>query len=223
MRNCATALIALANIQDTSSAGTAAALLHDPQPRVRAAAAFALGQIGTSKAEDSLLNALRQESDSTVVARILEALGKVGGENALEEVIAYGDSTAGPSVRSEQALAVARFALRTIKSERSIWFCFDLTTHPNAQLRWRALLALWRTAPHGLIDIEIAKRAEDLKRLANDPDTDVRLHLVTLLAVKIQRRCRFGSGCSGCRSSESELAGGSTACPGFCSTFIFSA
>ena len=180
LRYCA--LIALANIQDTSTTGTAAALLHDPQPSVRAAAAFALGQIGTSKAEDSLLSALRRESDSTVVARILEALGKVGGENALEEIVAYGDSTAGPSVRSEQALAVARFALRTIRSERSIWFCFDLITHPSAQVRWMALLALWRTAPHGLIDIEIAKRVEDLKRLANDPNMDVRLHLASLLA-----------------------------------------
>jgi cyclophilin family peptidyl-prolyl cis-trans isomerase/HEAT repeat protein len=43
------------------------------------------------------------------------------------------------------------------------------------------LFSLWRAAPHGLIDIEIAKRESLLAVVAKDPNLDVRINLVTLL------------------------------------------
>jgi len=84
-------------------------------------------------------------------------------------------------LNAERALSVARFAIRGLKNERSIWFCFEQLAHASADVRWKALFALWRAAPHGLIDIEIAKRESLLTHLALDPDVDVRQNFVTLL------------------------------------------
>lgn len=175
------ALIALANVQDTSASAGIASMLNDPDPRVRAAAAFALGQTGPTTFQDSLLRRLRVESDSTVLGRILEALGKIGDERALEVVTDYRSAGENAAVSAGQALSVARFALRGFKNEQSIWFCFEQLSSSNADVRWKALFALWRAAPHGLIDIEIAKRESLLTVVARDLNVDVRINLATLL------------------------------------------
>ncbi|MDP2883512.1 MAG: peptidylprolyl isomerase [Ignavibacteria bacterium] len=175
------ALIALANIQDTTTAASMASMLNDPDSNVRAAAAFALGQTGPSRFQDSLLSRLRLESDSSVSARIIESLGKIGNESALDEVTEYQGAGGTAFLNAERALSVARFAIRGLKNEQSIWFCFEQLAHTSADVRWKALFALWRAAPHGLIDIEIAKRESLLTHVALDPDIDVRLNFVTLL------------------------------------------
>ena len=175
------ALIAMANIQDTSTSASMASLLNDPESRVRAAAAFALGQTGPTRFQDSLLNRLSVESDSTVQCRILEALGKIGNESALDAVTEYKSVGENACVSAGQALSVARFALRGFKNEQSIWFCFEKLSNSSPEVRWKALFALWRSAPHGLIDIEIAKRDSLLAVVAKDPNLDVRINLVTLL------------------------------------------
>jgi cyclophilin family peptidyl-prolyl cis-trans isomerase/HEAT repeat protein len=175
------ALMALANIQDSSTVASVVALLNDPDANVRSAAAFALGQIGGNKAQESLLSRLKQESDSTAAGRMFEALGRVGDEKALDALVDDSLHGAGAFIRADQVLAVARFALRGIKNERAIWFCFEQTSHSSPEVRWRSLFALWRTAPHGLVDVEIAKRQEELSRLAEDPSVDVRVNLITLI------------------------------------------
>ena len=175
------ALVALANIQDTSTIVSVLPFLNDPDATVRSAAAFALGQIGGNKTQEYLLSRLRQESDSTAAGRMFEALGRVGDEKALDALVDDSLHGGGACIRAEQVMAVARFALRGIKNERSIWFCFEQTSHPSPEVRWRALFALWRTAPHGLVDVEIAKRQEELSRLAEDPSVDVRVNLITLV------------------------------------------
>jgi peptidylprolyl isomerase len=175
------ALIAMANIQDTSTSASMASLLNDPESRVRAAAAFALGQTGPTRFQDSLLNRLSVESDSTVQCRILEALGKIGNESDLDAVTEYKSVGENACVSAGQALSVARFALRGFKNEQSIWFCFEKLSNSSPEVRWKALFALWRSAPHGLIEIEIAKRDSLLAVVAKDPNLDVRINLVTLL------------------------------------------
>jgi len=175
------ALIALANIQDTSTSLSVASKLNDREARVRAAAAFALGQIGLKKNQDSLISRLSVETDTSVQARILEALGKIGDEHALDVVTEYNNPGGSTFVKGEQALSVARFALRGFKNEQSVWYCFEQLTSQSSEVRWKALFALWRAAPHGLIDIEIAKRDSLLLSMASDPSIDVRINLVTLL------------------------------------------
>ena len=175
------ALIALANIQDRTVDSAVAVLLRDTDGRVRAAAAFALGQIGSAASQDALLRALREEKDTLVVGRILEALGRSGDGEGLSQVIDILGDNKNSCILSEQAIAIARFALRGTKSEQSIWHCFELLAQPDADVRWKALFALWRSAPHGLIDVEIAKRESLLTLLTRDPSADVRMNLATLL------------------------------------------
>jgi cyclophilin family peptidyl-prolyl cis-trans isomerase/HEAT repeat protein len=175
------AAIAAANLQDSSLVLMVLPLLNDPSGRVRAAAAFALGQIGSTAAEDSLLAALRRETDPVVFGRLAEALGRCGTERALEEMVEFELNPAVEPSRDQFVLGVGRFALRGIKTERSIWFCFDQLEQSNANVRWAALFALWRAAPLRIIDIEIARRFDALKKRVTDPSADVRMHLAVLL------------------------------------------
>ncbi len=178
----ARALVALANIQDTSTAGVAASMLNDPDAKVRTAAAFAVGQIGLPQTQDSLLIHMSQEKDAITLARIFEALGKIGDEQSLNQMVGFAPPDSSASLSAGQALSVGRFAIRGIKNERSIWFSFEQLSNPDPEVRWKALFALWRSAPHGLIDVEIAKRESLLTALAADPNVDVRVNLLTLLS-----------------------------------------
>jgi cyclophilin family peptidyl-prolyl cis-trans isomerase/HEAT repeat protein/ribosomal protein L17 len=175
------AAIALANLQDTSTVTALAPLLQDPDVRVRAAAAFALGQIGSIPAEKSLSSALTPDQDAQVLPRVFEALGKCGDADALNSVITYIPSAKNIAVKSDQALSIAMFAMRKITSERGIWLCFDLLKDNHSETRSAALYALWRSAPLGVIDVEISNRAYILVKLIRDKEAEVRINLATLL------------------------------------------
>jgi cyclophilin family peptidyl-prolyl cis-trans isomerase/HEAT repeat protein len=175
------AAIALANIQDTSTVGSLVPLLRDQDQRVRTATAFALGQIGSLSAEKFLADALLPDQDVTVLAKILEALGKCGSFRSLNTVVSYIPPARNIILKRDQAMGIARFAIRRITSERAVWYCFDLLNDNNAETRWSALFALWRSAPMGVIDLEISKRIYVLSRLMNDRNADVRINLATLL------------------------------------------
>ena len=177
----ARAAVALANIQDTSTIPFLVPLLSDRYRDVRAAAAFALGQIGSEACEDVLADRLRMETNSKVIARLLEALGKSGSMKTYDDVIALGLPKKLNFLKADLALSVGRFALRSIKSERGVWLCFDILEETDPRARWMALYALWRIAPHGAIDVEIAKRKAQLTTLASDRNADIRMHLATLM------------------------------------------
>lgn len=177
----ARAAMALANIQDTSTIPLIVPLLSDRSSDVRAAAAFALGQIGSQASEDILAERLRQETNAKVIVRLLEGLGKSGSMKSYDDVIALGLPKKLNSLKADLALSVGRFAIRSVKSERGVWLCFDVLEEPDTRSRWMALYALWRIAPHGAIDVEIAKRKDQLSALTSDRSPDIRMHLATLL------------------------------------------
>lgn len=175
------AAIALANIQDTTTIESLVPLLGDEDVQVREAAAFALGQIGSTKAEKLLVNALTPDQGLLVLGRIFEALGKCGDSDGLNSIISSIPAAKNIAVKRDQAMAIGRLALRGIKSERGVWFCFDLLKDNHSETRWAALYALWRSAPFGVIDLEISKRAYILQKLTSDTDEDVRINLAILL------------------------------------------
>lgn len=82
------AVLAFSSIQDTTAVEKIGQiLLNDPQPEVRSAAAFSLGQIGTSKAYEVLMHALASENDEDVSREIIEACGKTGWkDNAIKHI-----------------------------------------------------------------------------------------------------------------------------------------
>lgn len=176
------AVRALANIQDTSSVHSLLPLLNDSTGEVRAVAAFALGQIGGDSADRALCHTLDVEQDSAVLSHVLEALGKCGSKSTLDSVLMYAEENSDKGLNNDFALSLARFAIRGIKSERTIWKCFEYLYSADAAVRSNSLYALWRSAPHGLLDIEIAKHAELLDSLSRDNDADVRLNCAALLA-----------------------------------------
>ncbi|MBI3787335.1 MAG: HEAT repeat domain-containing protein, partial [Ignavibacteriales bacterium] len=175
------AVLALANLQDSTTITPLLPLLNDNEPKVRSVTAFALGQIGSAMAQDPLVSRLNIEKDGAVISRLVEALGKCGNEQALDVVTTYKPKEAASSLNTDLAMSIVRFALRGIKNEQAMWYCFDMLEDKSADARWTALYALWRMAPHGLIDVEISKRRDELGKLAADPSADVRMNLATLL------------------------------------------
>jgi cyclophilin family peptidyl-prolyl cis-trans isomerase len=176
------AAIALANIQNPATIEALIISMGDSSSKVRAAVAFALGQIGSLQADEMLLSVVTKEKDTMVLSRIFEAIGKISPLRSLDSVLKIDAKQPGIFEEKDIALCIARFAIRQIKTERSIWKCFDLIKHKSPDVRSAAIFALWRSAPHGLIDLEISKEKDDLIRLTEDSDPMVRLHLATLLS-----------------------------------------
>jgi hypothetical protein len=175
------AAIALANLQDSSTVEALAMSLKDNDKNVRAASALALGQIKNERSADVLLSAIPAENDSNVIARILEALGKCGSSKCLDSLLNFSELEPMKFPPKEFAMCIARFAIRQIRTERSIWKCFEYTSSKSTDECSVALFALWRSAPNGLIDLEISKHKEELISLANNYCSDIRMHLATLL------------------------------------------
>lgn len=61
--------------------------LKDSDSEVRASAAIDLGEIGDSRAVDSLIQALKDDKDSYVRNKAAEALGKIGDAQAVDPLI----------------------------------------------------------------------------------------------------------------------------------------
>jgi cyclophilin family peptidyl-prolyl cis-trans isomerase/HEAT repeat protein len=175
------AALALANLQDSSTVPALAASLKDTATDVREASALALGQIKTERAANELLSTLSIEMDTNVIARILEALGKCGSQKCLDSLLTISelDSTKFPP--NHFALCIARFAIRQIRTERSIWKCFEYIGSGSPATCSAALYALWRSAPNGLVDLEISKQKDELISLAHHRSSEVRMNLAILL------------------------------------------
>jgi cyclophilin family peptidyl-prolyl cis-trans isomerase/HEAT repeat protein len=175
------AAVAIANIQDTSTLTALSISIQDNNARVRSVSAFALGQIGSEKSIQILFAALNIEKETQVVVRLAEALGKCGSAKYLDSILAFALHTPKSIPPRDLALTLARFAIRQIKSERSIWKCFELLKDSSQIVQAHALYALWRSAPSGLTDLEISKSKEELLRLTHDRDAEVRMNLAILL------------------------------------------
>ncbi len=108
---------AFGSVQSDSAVGPLTKLLLDPVDDIRAAAAYALGQQGDSRAQGALLQAFDFRDTAGVYAdangAILEAIGKVGDTTMLRDLAAV--STYLPtdtSLALGQARGIYRFATR---------------------------------------------------------------------------------------------------------------
>ena len=78
----ARAIERLTIMEERRAVGYIAELLADPSPRVRAAAAAAIGSMGTRNDVDELTDAWSTERDPVVVTALTSALASVGGNDA---------------------------------------------------------------------------------------------------------------------------------------------
>jgi cyclophilin family peptidyl-prolyl cis-trans isomerase len=119
--------------------------------RARAATAFALGQLGVAwepvaegeraRAETALLEALAVERDGVVRDRIVEALGKVGGERALATL----DHVLDGDLRARGAIALAALAKKGLHVPAATRLKLEAQLRTgDAAARHGAALALWR-------------------------------------------------------------------------------
>ncbi len=111
------AALGFASLRDSSAVEPLVPLLNDPSEEVRIAAAFALGQIGSPRAEQPLIEAFRQDDSLSQHQRfnaaILEAVGKCGGMQSLAHIATV--STYEPTdtiLLQGQCRALYRYALR---------------------------------------------------------------------------------------------------------------
>lgn len=107
----ARAAFALGSVQFTGAVPELLNLLSDASPNVRADAAFALGQTADSTAAPSMLVALSQEDEPAAQAELIEAVGKIGDEEALLDLLHISIPEAAEDLRH---LAIARFGIRGV-------------------------------------------------------------------------------------------------------------
>ncbi|MCC9138120.1 peptidylprolyl isomerase [Pontibacter silvestris] len=104
------AAIAFASVQDTVAIPQLLSLFADTTTSVRYAAAYALGQAGSSKAESAIIAQLQKERRPKVQAELLEALGKVADSTGLSFLASY--QAPNSTALAGQAWGLYRAALR---------------------------------------------------------------------------------------------------------------
>lgn len=147
----ARALVVAARAQDPTALPQWRTRLGAGGPAERAAAAFAIGQLGVAwappadeakrTAETALLAALPGERDATVRDRIVEALGKVGGQGSLARLAAALDG----AERVRAAVALAALAKGGVHvDEPAAAKLRARLVDGDGPMRWAAALALLR-------------------------------------------------------------------------------
>ncbi|HXT02230.1 MAG TPA: peptidylprolyl isomerase [Elusimicrobiota bacterium] len=178
-------------IAPPASAAPSLRALQDPDPGVRAEAAFTLGQLGMVEAQGGAEPAIAgltrtaaaqalfpAVSDADVRARraAVEALGKVGGPDA-ESFLLSAATDADPGVRGEAALAL--FRQRLLKrvpeySTAAVTRLALLSADADPEVRWRADYAFSRwPEPRAAVPLAAAQ---------GDADWRARLFAVRALA-----------------------------------------
>ena len=170
------ALLALGRIQDPNTTGAIVEGLTDPEPRVRAEAAFACGLMGLSwvPLTDDVKNRLSaglaareaEEPDATVKAALLDAMGRVATPPLIDRLT---DRLAGDAdVQSHAAVALGLAArARVALPPRAIT---ALVEHLKRDLP----IAVRTSAAYALSQTRGAAPRAALNECTTDPSSDVR-------------------------------------------------
>lgn len=178
------AALAFASHQDSTAIDSLTFLLKDPIDEVRAAAAYAIGQIGSLKGESRLIQAFDQQDTLGQFRQanraILEAVGKCGSTQSLSFISTIKTYNAKDTALVEgQALAIYRFGLRneidTNGTKRMIQMVSNTAYPFNARLF--AANYLYRMQNLRLAGYETTLA----QSLFKEPDARIRMALVIAL------------------------------------------
>lgn len=112
-------LIALANIADSNTINYInAVMVNSTCPDCRKTAAFAMGQLLCTSSPKYLSIALAAETEPTVIAVILESLGKTGNADALNTVVSYNSDNG--VINTAIAYSIDKFARRHIVNHDAV-------------------------------------------------------------------------------------------------------
>ncbi|GAB3198021.1 cyclophilin family peptidyl-prolyl cis-trans isomerase/HEAT repeat protein [Pontibacter aydingkolensis] len=118
------AALAFASVQDTLAIPDLLGMLSDTTTSVRKAAAYALGQIGHKKAEDSIIKHMPHEGKPGVQAELLEALGKLATPVGADYLANY--NATNQLALAGQAWGIYRAGLRQQHTPKSIELAIKL-------------------------------------------------------------------------------------------------
>ncbi|HMB67921.1 MAG TPA: HEAT repeat domain-containing protein [bacterium] len=155
-------LVEISNLEDRRSLGDGrlAQLLREGDDETRAAAARALGRIGSEDGVMPLIDAL-SDSDEDVRLEVVFALGQIGSAEARDALSRIAGSNASPEERGEAVLALGKLG-----GDGAAEAVLPLLADPLPALRADAAYALARTGD----SLAVA----DLAPLLKDPDPEVR-------------------------------------------------
>lgn len=164
-------LYALANIADSTTVDDIAGILISTHnENKRSSAAFALGQIPCEKSIGYLTKALNTETSLVVLVTVIDALGKVGNENSLNDLLNYENNI--EIILKTRTLSVARFAVRGIRSEDGIRFLKNvINTSSDLETTRYAAYGLFRTRSKSLL----APIHDDIIDLTKNKDSFIRM------------------------------------------------
>lgn len=152
------AILALGRIQDPGTLPELKDALRDSEPTVRSMAAFSIGQMTEDSAkvsaEVSLIEAIGREDDPDVLAAMVEALGKVGGESS-SDVLARALDDPSSELRGRAAIALGLLGRRGVKHEGADLALVDHAGEFEDDVRWRVYYALARRAAPSALDVFI--------------------------------------------------------------------
>ncbi|MEQ8703187.1 MAG: peptidylprolyl isomerase [Phaeodactylibacter sp.] len=176
---------AFASIRLPETVDSLALLLQDPVDRVRAVAAYAIGQTGAASGEDYLLRAFERNDTAghyrLANRAILEAVGKIGAESTLADLATV--STYEPTdtaLLEGQALGIYRYALRNMTNDAGTKRMVQLATDNRYPASARLIAAnyLYRAA-NLKFDSTMAPLLSDALGTSTDPR--IRMALVVAL------------------------------------------
>jgi peptidylprolyl isomerase len=178
------AAFACASVQDTAHISILTGLLAEKNNDVRMGAALALGQLNyvvdsvqRTIISRALLRRLGLEERRPVLARVIEALGKVGDEYSLNVMVASGQAFPTSALKSETALSVGRYAYRGIRSKTAVAFAVEVLKSVRSGEEWKAAYALMRINEPTLL----SNHLDDLLSFASHPVPDVRMYIASAL------------------------------------------
>jgi len=172
----AEAALAFASVQDIKAIPGLIKLLKDKDLSVRKAAAFALGQLNEAVAELGLLEALPLETNPTVKAEMLEALGKCATQKGLDFLTNF--TTTDLVTKAGQAWGLYRTNAKKLDYSKTVAVATQMLAAGNsAAVRLGAAHFLARTPA-----LSLQQYTSLLQRVAqSDELADVRMAIIQAL------------------------------------------
>ncbi|MCJ8165772.1 peptidylprolyl isomerase [Pontibacter sp. E15-1] len=181
------AALAFASVQDSLAVPALLPLLTDTAATVRQAAAYALGQTGSARAEAELMQHLKLEHHPQVQAELLEALGKVATPTGARYLNSFAPTS--PSAKEGQAWGLYRAGLRQQVTQQGTGEAVNLLKADNPYAARLAAAHYMARTPK--IDLT-PYRKELLTAATSDPAPEVRMAVVQSLAkVRATDKARF--------------------------------
>ena len=183
---------AFASIRSPKTVDSLAQLLDDPVDRVRAVAAYAVGQTGAASGERYLLRAFERNDTAghyrLANRAILEAVGKIGAEATLSDLATV--STYEPTdtaLLEGQALGIYRYALRSITNEAGTQRMIRISTDSRYPVSVRLIAANYLYRAAGL-QLDTSTVPTLSNALGAETDPRIRMALVVALGKTKEER-----------------------------------